>query len=124
MGCSESQETCRKHQNHKQASGVCPYCLRERLSLLQKKKITTVASPNSSNCSSSFNDVSPPSPPVSSKHHRNVSEVMGSVSLMWSDGNGLKKSRSIAVVPRNYMGDVENAKKKKGFWSKLLHRGL
>ncbi|KAJ0039829.1 hypothetical protein Pint_27624 [Pistacia integerrima] len=106
MGCSESEETCRKHKNHKQLEGVCPFCLRERLSLLQKKKIS--------------NGVSPPSA-VRSKHHRNVSEVMGSTSLMWSVGNGLKKSRSIAFAPRNFMGEVKNVKKKKGFWSKLLH---
>ncbi|XP_031262577.1 uncharacterized protein LOC116120749 [Pistacia vera] len=120
MGCSESEETCRKHKNHKQLEGVCPFCLRERLSLLQKKKIEIVAAPYSSTCSSPSNGVSPPSA-VRSRHHRNVSEVMGSTSLMWSVGNGLKKSRSIAFAPRNFMGEVKNVKKKKGFWSKLLH---
>ncbi|KAH7566870.1 hypothetical protein JRO89_XS08G0247000 [Xanthoceras sorbifolium] len=58
------------------------------------------------------------------RHNRNGSEMMGSISLMLSSaGNyGLKKSRSMAFVPKSFVGENnKNGKKKKGFWSKLLH---
>ncbi|KAL2521691.1 Uncharacterized protein Fot_25614 [Forsythia ovata] len=45
-------------------------------------------------------------------------------SLSFTNGtiNGLKKSRSIAIVARQRVEDAVNRKKKGGFWSKLLLR--
>lgn len=133
MGWSESELVCKKHQNQnkKQLEGVCPCCLRERLSQLSaatsQRKAAAVIAPSCSSSvpssppyssASSFNAMSP----VHRRHHRNVSEFMGSISFMLSVGNELKKSRSIAFVPRNFVGEIKNGKKKRGFWSKLLHR--
>ncbi|KAF3439246.1 hypothetical protein FNV43_RR17522 [Rhamnella rubrinervis] len=158
MGWSESGgEGCKKHQSMKKSSpGVCSFCLRERLLQLcapDNTKTLTVGdyyynysfpSSSSSQSSSIYDvvDVSPGCRPQRQQkkqnhHHRNVSEVMGSIPLMFSSSNGggcgLKKSRSLAFVAKaGDLGDhdhevksISEKKKKKnkkaeGFWSKLL----
>jgi hypothetical protein len=59
------------------------------------------------------------------RHHRNISDnnnnSMGSISFRVSIGDRLKKSRSLAFVSRNHVGEVKNGKKNNnGFWTKLL----
>ncbi|XP_038999869.1 uncharacterized protein LOC120125530 [Hibiscus syriacus] len=121
MGLSKSE--CKIHPSQHQNQGVCPSCLRERLSSL---------------CSTSLNEASRLAPYYASNsvsparlrisHRRNGSEVMGvarSSSFMGKVGDnyGLKKSRSTAFVARKVDDeDVQNWKNKerKGFWSKLL----
>ncbi|XVF15252.1 hypothetical protein REPUB_Repub09cG0134900 [Reevesia pubescens] len=134
MGFSESGHGCKKHPNHQEKQGVCPSCLRERLSHLcsASYKETSRVVPSISfypadysNSASSSNSASPARHRIS--HKRNGSGVMGikrSSSLMVkisTTTNGLKKSRSIAFIPRKLDNEeVKNGKKKKGFWSKLL----
>ncbi|GMI68693.1 hypothetical protein like AT5G65300 [Hibiscus trionum] len=120
MGFSKSE--CKIHPSQQQNQGVCPSCLRERLSRL---------------CSTSYIEASRAAPYYASTsasparrrvlHRRNGSEVMGVVgsSSFMGKGGGLKKSRSIAFVRRKADDeDVQNWKKKskerRGFWSKLL----
>lgn len=130
---SESQFRCRKHQNRKQPEeGVCPFCLRERLSQLSSstsRRISVVAPSCSSSLSPGFYSSTTAasskdtSPRLRGQHHRNVSDVMmGSLSSGLGGVGGssrLKKSRSMAFAPRNFVAEVKS--KKRGFWSKLLH---
>ncbi|KAK2656505.1 hypothetical protein Ddye_009557 [Dipteronia dyeriana] len=126
MGWSESELLCKKHQTqNKNPQGVCPICLGERLTQLSatpQKKTSMVAPSSSSSISSSPVSCSSSST-ARPRHNRNGSEMMGSISFMLSAGNyGLKKSRSMAFVPKNFVGEKNNTgKKKRGFWSKLLH---
>ncbi|KAE8675662.1 LMBR1-like membrane protein isoform 1 [Hibiscus syriacus] len=119
--------SCRKHSNHQQNQGVCPCCLRERLSYLScvpHKEASSLYF-----CAADSNFASPVRRRNSDK--RNIFRVMGIKGMSLSssgvkvgNGNGLKKSRSIAFVPRNLdeeEEDVENGKKRKGFWSKWVH---
>lgn len=150
MGWSESLQGCKKHAALNQSPGVCSSCLRERLSQLSddsnKRKTTTIRIGSayyknsdydnyffSPSHSSSGDGASP-----ARRHHRHASDAM---TFLFSGGRGggggLKKSRSIAVVPRSAshrFGDVvkksinnmninfnSNGKKKGGFWSKLIN---
>ncbi|KAJ8765748.1 hypothetical protein K2173_014870 [Erythroxylum novogranatense] len=130
MGWSETEPACRKHPNDDQGQGICPSCLREKLSQLYL--IPPLAKPAmvAPSCSSltSFSSSSSPnqqgsSPPPSRRrwHQRNASQTVrcGSFKVV---GEGLKKSRSMAVVvSRSIEGEVKSEKKRKGFWSRLLH---
>lgn len=132
MGCREPEAAhCERHQSHKQLEGVCPLCLRERLSQLavasslKKTSMLSYSSHSSSPAGySSASSSNNASPSRRRRHNRNVSQIIGSISFMLSAGSniGLKKSRSIAFVPSNFVGELESGKKKQGFWSKLLNR--
>ncbi|OMO73072.1 hypothetical protein COLO4_27295 [Corchorus olitorius] len=134
---SESNHGCKNHPNHQEKQGVCASCLREKLSRLcsvssHKELVSRIAPSGSSSLSyspvyyhssaSSSTSASPARQEKQRCHKRNGSDVMGSLSFMVKVGNGLKKSRSIAFVPRNFDEEEvhKNKKKKKGFWSKLL----
>ncbi|KAK8578020.1 hypothetical protein V6N13_076692 [Hibiscus sabdariffa] len=93
MGLSEceSRHGCKKHPHHQEKQGVCPSCLKERLSHLYS---------SSSSYKESTSRVVP-SLPFSPAEHNSFS-------------TGFKKSKSLAFVARN------QNKEKKGFWSKLL----
>ncbi|OAY33444.1 uncharacterized protein LOC110629259 [Manihot esculenta] len=128
MGFSEAEKSCKDHPSHNKKQGVCPSCLRERLSQLhmvvsrEKESVADMAAGPYSSSNS-----------ISSAHHhhhrhrplRNMSEK-GLITFRVSAGNGLKKSRSVAFVSRNSVagevkhGSSEKINKKKGFWSKLL----
>ncbi|GMI94133.1 hypothetical protein HRI_003082600 [Hibiscus trionum] len=101
MGFSESGHGCKIHPDHHGKQGVCPSCLRERLSSL-----SWIGS--------------------GSAEHMGIVGLSSSSSFTAKFGaNGVKKSRSIAFVPRNFDDEegteVKDGKKKgKGFWSKLL----
>ncbi|PON41451.1 hypothetical protein PanWU01x14_289740 [Parasponia andersonii] len=152
MGCSKSERGCMKHPTTTRSPGVCSACLRERLSQLSdssNRRTTTFGvvgggagySFFSSSTAYSYDSSSGgASPARGRRHHRHASELMGSIALFFSvggGGGGLKKSRSIAVVPRrsgldgNFisrgggvsqrdLGEGKSGKKKGGFWSKLL----
>ncbi|XWS41615.1 hypothetical protein CRYUN_Cryun17cG0097500 [Craigia yunnanensis] len=137
MGFSESGHGCKKHPHHQEKQGICPSCLRDRLSLLVSASYKEANSRVAPSCSHSLSfspaDYSSASSSNSAFpalhrnfHKRNSSEamgIMGSSSFMVKTGtsNGLKKSRSIAFVPRKFDDEeAKNGRKKKGFWSKLL----
>ncbi|KAF8089325.1 hypothetical protein N665_0510s0033 [Sinapis alba] len=123
---------CRKHK-HQGNGGVCPSCLRDKLSRLPNTT-TSYYVINRSDSSSTTNVSSSPSSPVKDHHRR-----AGSMSLSFAvrealSGNlmeGLKKSRSMAHhAPRDsyIVSDSKKKttttvkeKKKTGFWKKLLH---
>ncbi|XWS44973.1 hypothetical protein CRYUN_Cryun15aG0095900 [Craigia yunnanensis] len=136
MGFSESGHGCKNHPHHQEKQGVCPSCLRESLSRLCSASYKEANSRVAPSCSPSlsFSPVDNSSPSFSNSaspaRHRNfhkrngswVLGIMGSSSFKVKVGtNGLKKSRSMAFVQRNFDDEeVKNDKKKKGFWSKLL----
>lgn len=129
---------CRKH-NHQSNKGVCPSCLRDKLSLLPNTTSYYII-----HRSDSFSTTasSSPSSPVKDHHRRAGSMSMSfavrealSGNLIEALGGGLKKSRSMAHVPRDSFRDSKKKKKttteklksttttakKTGFWTKLLH---
>ncbi|KAI3504981.1 hypothetical protein L1887_26812 [Cichorium endivia] len=112
---SSSSTKCKKHPKHEQSPGVCSLCLRERLSKISRSssRVTTYASSSCSSSSiSSISSVSSLSNAASPMHDYRK----GHVSFFNSK---LKKSKSMAFVSERI---VENdAKKKTGFWSKLMH---
>ncbi|ESQ31335.1 hypothetical protein EUTSA_v10005051mg [Eutrema salsugineum] len=137
---------CRKH-NHQGNRGVCPSCLRDKLSRLPNTTSYYVLNRSDPSSSSSTTVSSPPSWPAAVKdHHRRAGSMSMSFAvrealsgnLIEALGGGLKKSRSMAHVPKDsYI--VRDSKKKKskttttteklksttakktGFWTKLLH---
>ncbi|KAJ7956780.1 putative Avr9/Cf-9 rapidly elicited protein [Quillaja saponaria] len=135
MDCSESEfSTCRKHRNQKEVPGVCSFCLRERLSQLDvssntKKPITPYSYSSSLSSSPDLYTSLPSSNFVSPAyhsrrhHHRNTSDVTGSVSFMFSVNYELRKSKSVANASRSRGRDDTSGnwgKKKDGFWSRIF----
>lgn len=131
MVASEAGGKCKKHPEQEQLPGVCPACLRERLSELYgfRSQIKAGNMMDLSSCSSQSS--SPPYSSASSStrvspgrgnHHRRASEVTEKMATAIGvvHGDGLKKSRSIAVVPIGRGGDGKKKTKRGGFWSKLL----
>lgn len=132
MAWSEAEVICTIHPDQTPQPGICPSCLRDRLSIIAaNSRITNTfssSSPNSFPTSPvyyyyfSSSGGSPPS------HRRVASDVIDSIYMAISGTQGLKKSRSMAYVPRN--GERDNhanrtttkKKKKGGFWNKLLIR--
>lgn len=121
---------CEKHPNRKQQPGVCPSCLRERLSEIPGAVL--VSSPPSAASSASctpraadyYYSSGSSSGRVSPRGHRRItSDVVGHFSFIFSvaGGGALKKSRSIALVAKGGAGRSQGGgKKKEGFWSKLI----
>ncbi|KAL7143940.1 hypothetical protein ABFS83_08G225100 [Erythranthe nasuta] len=145
MACSELN--CRKHPNQNPQPGICPSCLRDKLS--------GILISGNNNYNYYYSSTSPPvyyyysssgsasssggSSPANRRrgrgrgrgHQRFASDIMDSIYLAVSGSSstaaGLKKSRSIAFASRNINGgggeSVDPKKKKKGgFWNKLLLR--
>ncbi|XP_010444541.1 PREDICTED: uncharacterized protein LOC104727205 [Camelina sativa] len=137
---------CRKH-NHHGSKGVCPTCLRDKLSRLPNTTSYYIVHRSDDRSTSSTTVSSSPSSPAVKDHRRAGSMSMSfavrealSGNLIEALGGGLKKSRSMAHVPRDYNNNNNNntgrdsTKKKKtkeklksttvkktGFWTKLLH---
>ncbi|CAN1216303.1 hypothetical protein LINPERPRIM_LOCUS561 [Linum perenne] len=124
MGFSEQGRVCKKHRSHEEKHGVCPSCLKDRLSQLNHHAASSRDKAASSYSSSSFS--SSPScrsdydlddnaaettikkkknKRVGRTHHRNASSTdIGSIPFMAESlpagggvANGLKKSRSVAA---------------------------
>lgn len=119
MGKSVSEfQYCARHRHPQQLQGVCPSCLREKLSNLRfnstREQIIGVAP----SCDSSTS-YSPDSSLPDRRLQRKASEAVRSISYTLSAGSvNLRKSRSIAVTHGSYYGGGE--KKKAGFFSKLF----
>ncbi|CAH8326857.1 unnamed protein product [Eruca vesicaria subsp. sativa] len=117
---------CRKHK-HQGESGVCPSCLRDKLSRLPNTTTSHYFINHRSNHSSTTTTTVSSSPSAVKEHHRRA----GSMSMTFAvSGNlieGLKKSRSMAHAPSGDSYVVSGSKKttvkkkKSGFWRKLLH---
>ncbi|GER26174.1 Avr9/Cf-9 rapidly elicited protein 75 [Striga asiatica] len=148
MAWSESQVICRQHPDEIPQPGVCPACLRQRLSkiIAGNSRLLTgdhnyYYSPDSPSisgspayiygCSDSGGFSSPAVERLRRGRRRIASDVMDSIYLAISGnviGNGLNKSRSMAFASRSVLGDGDgdgggvNRKKKLGFWNKLLLR--
>ncbi|CAA0812504.1 Unknown protein [Striga hermonthica] len=146
MAWSESRVICRRHPEEIPQPGVCPACLRQRLSeiVAGNSRLLTgdhsyYYSPDSPSISGSpayiygcSDSGGCPSPAVEIRRRgrrRIASDVMDSIYMAISGGNGLKKSRSMAFASRSVVGDGDggggggvNRKKKLGFWNKLLLR--
>ncbi|KAK4356280.1 hypothetical protein RND71_025251 [Anisodus tanguticus] len=122
MVFSEPGVICKKHPQHKQQTGVCSCCLREKLSKINGiSTIATISSIPSSLSSSALSSTCA-SPCGGIRHRRITSDVAGGhysfVTL--AAAGGLKKSRSIAFVARGGRVGINGKKKKEGFWSKLI----
>lgn len=126
---------CAKHPNLHQTPGVCPSCLRERLYDLivssENYSSRFSSNPYSFSSSSLYTDLQSTSPTAARRkqgHRRNESAADASSSVLFTvsmgnGGVGLKKSRSMAFVARNSNrpGGESLKKKKRGFWSNLIH---
>lgn len=124
MGWTESESVCKKHPTHKQHQGVCPSCLRERLSHLcaSSRRDTSIVVVPSFSSSPYYSSSSTGS---GGRHSRNPSVGTLMSSLMVSGGNGLKKSRSIAFMnPRSVVDENGKKKKKKTTTTMTINRSL
>ncbi|XP_058096932.1 uncharacterized protein LOC131242358 [Magnolia sinica] len=126
MGWSDSGARCRKHTRQHNSPGVCPFCLREKLSRLTSSN-TTAATTATSSCSSSSSISSCSScsdSSYSSPSHHLSSGANGRISfLVGPHGGFFTRSRTVAFTAPNRARDaafVTEGKKKGGFWSKLL----
>ncbi|CAN8251535.1 unnamed protein product [Cochlearia groenlandica] len=129
---------CRKH-NHQGNKGVCPFCLRDKLSRLPNTTSSYIVTRSDRSSSSTNVSSSPSSPAAVKDHHRRAGSMSMSFAvrealsgnLIEALGGGLKKSRSMANVTRDSFIAKDSKKKteklksttekKIGFWSKLLH---
>ncbi|CAL9170401.1 unnamed protein product [Musa hybrid cultivar] len=123
MGRSEIEERCRRHPEHRQSKGVCPFCLRDRLSQL-------AASSSASTTLASSATSSSPDPNLSSAASSPPNQFP--TARLLNKHRPLKKSRSLAFMIGR-PGDENNGKKREvgkekekkrrkegSFWSKLL----
>jgi len=117
---------CNIHPYHRQNTGVCSYCLCERLTDLSplpqfsaSRAKPMMAASYSSGPSSSHSSC--PASPPRRRHRRNASDVIGFI--ITGSRVGLRKSRSITFMSRSRGGaggGVAGGKKRGGFWSTLL----
>ncbi|RWW73126.1 hypothetical protein BHE74_00019027 [Ensete ventricosum] len=120
MGRSEMEERCRRHPEHRQSKGVCPFCLRDRLSQLAASSSASTTLASSANSSPPDPNSAVSSPPNQFPTARLLKH------------RPLKKSRSLAFMigrpgdenngkKREVGKEKENKRRKEGrFWSKLL----
>ncbi|MQM15454.1 hypothetical protein Taro_048400 [Colocasia esculenta] len=127
MGWSEMEGRCRKHPKHRQSKGVCPSCLREKLSQLSASSSThnsaIFSSPGTSydSASSSVPSSSPGTPSAIQNHRRRhvakklaflMKENKENPLLGRAAREPLTKSRSLAFVISNPLGGGKKEKKK------------
>ncbi|XP_047939491.1 uncharacterized protein LOC125187024 [Salvia hispanica] len=138
MGWSEAEIICANHPDEIPQPGICPSCLRERLSRIIGQISTNYdgfipSSASPAYCYASSSAGSSPGRGRSQRRHMRVaSDVMDSVYVAFGGGGaGLKKSRSMVSyaaardggVSVNVNVNVNKKKKKKGgFWNKLMMR--
>ncbi|KAG6392739.1 hypothetical protein SASPL_146964 [Salvia splendens] len=128
MGWSEAEIVCANHPDEIPQPGICPSCLRERLSRIIGKYSTNYDSfiPSSASpvyyYASSSAGSSPGRGRSGRRHMRVASDVMDSIYVAFA---GLKKSRSMVNYAAARDGGVSvnvNKKKTGGFWNKLMMR--
>ncbi|XP_073110247.1 uncharacterized protein [Elaeis guineensis] len=136
MGRSEMDGRCKRHPEHRQSKGVCPFCLREKLSHISATSSTTTTNASST---SSYSSDSNLSSSINSPPHRDAKTTRLFLLLKrnTSRSKPLRKSRSLAFVMRENKeedkrkqkeeGRKEKDKKKKrrrkkkgSFWSQLM----
>ncbi|ONK75601.1 uncharacterized protein A4U43_C03F18610 [Asparagus officinalis] len=103
---------CRQHPSHKQSKGVCPFCLRERLS-----NITSSSSSSTTNLS---NPSTTSLSPILSSELDYVFATNKEEDER--EKEPLKKSRSLAFVmeEEEEKDKKKNNNKRRKFWSKFL----
>lgn len=140
------EQRCKKHPTHKLSKGVCPSCLRERLSsLLNHSSSSSSSTYNTSNSNSSTisssSSSSSYSPSPYSLSDSNISSISCGSPIhkfmaktkSFSYGNNMikplmMKSRSLFGFVVEQRKDMEDFKEKKirikrgRFWSKLMGR--
>ncbi|XP_072984966.1 uncharacterized protein [Typha latifolia] len=147
MGRSSAEERrCKKHPKHKQSTGVCPFCLGEKLSRLASSSAfssLTYASSSSASTSAYSSDSELSSLAASPPRH-DMKRARLSL-LLKKDLEPLTKSRSLIFVigrrKEDYGEEViiekgkgkekkekkekekEKKEKRRRFWSKLLSTG-
>ncbi|PKA49498.1 hypothetical protein AXF42_Ash004038 [Apostasia shenzhenica] len=126
MGRPEKEGRCKRHPTHKQAEGVCPYCLQERLAGLSgtsSSSSTTMTNASSSSVTSteysSYDSEANSSP---EELEFSPGEVRSTKRLVMQL---LRRSRSTAAAAGEGQEKKKKKKKKKKgrFWSKLLTAG-
>ncbi|WOL08731.1 hypothetical protein Cni_G17484 [Canna indica] len=112
---------CKRHPKHRQSTGVCPFCLREKLSHLipRSSNLAPYLSSSSSTSLSSYSsdsDLSYASSPP--RRAKAGSKLTKSQSLIIFAIRGRKEDK---VKERKGKGKEKVKKKKERFWTKLLN---
>ncbi|PKU72493.1 uncharacterized protein LOC110109875 [Dendrobium catenatum] len=129
MGRSEREGRCNRHPTHKHSDGVCPYCLRDRLTNFSRSSssstnnaasstVSSTAYYSSSDSEASSLDFSPPHEELNAK---NILELFKNGRM-----DMLRKSKSIALYKEGEpMEEQEkkSGKRKAGFLAKLVMGG-
>ncbi|KAJ0975536.1 hypothetical protein J5N97_017501 [Dioscorea zingiberensis] len=109
---------CKRHPRHKQSKGVCPSCLRERLSHLSASYSSSNTNLTSSSSSSAYStddnsEISSyaPSPPQQNGRRLQMMTKSHSMAFLGREGERNKEKQ------RN---EKDRKRKKGGFWSKFL----
>ncbi|RWW34837.1 hypothetical protein BHE74_00023945 [Ensete ventricosum] len=146
MGRPAKEESrCKRHPKHRQSVGVCPFCLRERLSHLTHSSSSSSSAAYLSSSSASSSAYSTSDSDLSSyastpPHHCDVKRPEGWLlpkPRVAARGGKLTKSLSLVFLVRSHEEDEKEPKiladhkgkekekmmkkkKKSRFWSKLL----
>nr|CAD1826938.1 unnamed protein product [Ananas comosus var. bracteatus] len=116
MGRSDNAEEsrCKKHPKHREYTGVCPFCLRERLSHLSSPSFSSsVTYPSSSSATASSSPGSAGSNAEPLKKCRSLILVVGRGKEDDDDDNEAKERENCSKKKKK-------KQKKKRFWSKFL----
>lgn len=132
MGRPEKEGSCKKHPFHKHSSGVCPFCLRDRLA-----NFSSSSSSSTNNAASSIDSSSDysfsydseisslnASPPHEDLNDKNILKLFKSGRMEM-----LRKNKSVTFYKEGERGKEEDDKKKKNkgkkgrFWTKLMMGG-
>lgn len=116
---------CKKHPNHKQIKGVCPFCLRERLAQVTTSSAsssTTTLLSSSYDHSNSSDSSAGESPSRRINRHRRTNTLLHLLTSGTTEP--LRRSRSMAFPAAEEKLDKDHKKgnKRQGrrFWSKLM----
>ncbi|PKA49111.1 hypothetical protein AXF42_Ash010795 [Apostasia shenzhenica] len=121
MGRTEREGKCERHPNHRQAKGVCPSCLRERLARLSASS-SAASSSSLSSCDSEASSAALPSPPRDSRGTKKLFRL-----LKGESSDPLRRSQSVAFPAREVKEEIEKKKMKRNkgrkLWYKLFFAG-
>lgn len=113
---------CKRHPNHRQSTGICPFCLREKLAHLPHSASSATSAAyfsSTSSASSSPHSDSDLSSYAPSPRARAGSRLTKSRSLMFAvRGRRQKEDKKVSQAGKEKEEKVK--KKKERFWSKLL----